>query len=93
MTPLKNDRELGEFDQRLYHLEAEIAQLRQWRYDLPHELIIPIRQEIAELKTLIKKSPVSDKSVGKYLTKENVLFFATGSGLMYTILQAAHLIK
>lgn len=52
-----NERWYGELEARVKHLEAEVVRLREWRHDVPSELIAPLQNQIQDVMDAVQRIP------------------------------------
>lgn len=92
---MEQDRFQGEVTVKLDRLEADVKFLRDWKDTVTTEIkqleintIKVVNDSTNDLKALIS---AKNKKV---VSRENVFFFSTGAGLVWTILQALqHVVK
>jgi hypothetical protein len=93
---MNGERYLGELEARIVNLEREIQRIRDWRHSLPNELIIPIQNELEEMKDIIRDAMDHKKRDDGSLKPNSPItirdfWIAVGSvGITYTVL---HVIK
>jgi len=48
------ERQLGDLEARVTTLESEVQRIRDWRHDLPAQLIIPVQEQLQDLHHAIR---------------------------------------
>lgn len=56
-----NERWYGELETRVRTLEHEVARLREWRHNVPSELIAPIQEQIVDVLHAVRSIPAEVK--------------------------------